>query len=173
MIESKLKDESLSHELPYWDFVDEPQAHAILFDGSLVGGLKVSLMDIECLDDNEVNGFTSGLRSALNSIAEGTNLQFVMSVGSDFSKTIKNHTTGYAENIHPLVKTIAEYRERKLNEAVESRELYKPELCIYLRTPMVVQKKAGFLKKKEPRSGGSGILLIKWAELSYWCYPDG
>jgi len=149
MLESKQKDESLAHELPYWDFVDAPQAHAILFDGSLVGGLKVSLMDIECLNDDEVNSFTTGLRSALNSIAEGTTLQFVLSVGSDFSEMIKNHKAGFAEKIHPLVKTIADYREQKIKDAVDSKELYKPELFIYLRTPMIEQKKSGFLKRKE------------------------
>jgi hypothetical protein len=34
------KDASLAEELPYWDFIDGPLAHAILFDGSIVGGLE-------------------------------------------------------------------------------------------------------------------------------------
>ena len=144
----KSKDEALAHELPYWDFIDNPEPHTILFDGSIVAGIKVTLKDVECLGDDEVNGFTAGLRAALNSIAEGTTLQFVLNVNSDFAATIKSHTRGFAENIHPLVKKIADYREKKLNEAVENKELYKPELCVYLRTTMVEQKKVGFLKKK-------------------------
>lgn len=64
------KDASLAEELPYWDFVDDPLAHAILFDGSLVGGLKVSLIDIECFDESKTNHLTLGLRSALNSVSE-------------------------------------------------------------------------------------------------------
>lgn len=145
----KTKDEALAHELPYWDFMETPEPHAILFDGSLVGGLRVSLRDIECLSDDEVNSFTIGLRAALNSIAEGTTLQFVLGVTSNFSKTIENHAAGFSPNAHPLVKTIADYREKKLKMAVENRELYKPELCVYLRTAMVEQKKAGVFKRKE------------------------
>lgn len=146
---NKVKDDALAHELPYWDFVEQPEAHAILFDGSLVGGLKVSLRDIECFSDDEVNGFTAGLRAALNSIAEGTTLQFVLGVTSDFTETIQSHTNGFSEKAHPLVKTIANYREKKLKDAVANKELYKPQLYVYLRTPMVEQKKVGFLKKKE------------------------
>ena len=145
----KNKDEALAHELPFWDFIENPEPHAILFDGSLVGGLRVSLRDIECLSGDEVNGFTAGLRAALNSIAEGTTLQFVLGVTSDFSEMIDNHTAGFSPNAHPLVKTIADYREKKLKVAVENRELYKPELCVYLRTAMVEQKKAGVFKRKE------------------------
>lgn len=145
----KAKDDALAHELPYWDFIEKPEPHAILIDGSLVGGLKVSLKDIECLSDEEVNGFTAGLRAALNSISEGTALQFVLGVTSNFSDTIRRHAEGFSPTAHPLVKTIAAYRERKLQEAVEKRELYKPELCLYLRTAMVEQKRAGFFKKKE------------------------
>lgn len=145
----KAKDDALAHELPYWDFIEKPEPHAILIDGSLVGGIKVSLKDIECLSDEEVNGFTAGLRAALNSISEGTALQFVLGVTSDFSDTIRRHAEGFSPTAHPLVKTIAAYRERKLQEAVEKRELYKPELCLYLRTAMVEQKRAGFFKRKE------------------------
>lgn len=145
----KAKSDALAHELPYWDFMETPEPHAVLFDGSLVGGIKVSLKDIECLSDDEVNGFTVGLRTALNSISEGTVLQFVLGVTSDFSDLIQRHVDGFSSTAHPLVKTIAEYREKKLKEAVENRELYKPELCVYLRTAMVEQTRAGFFKRKE------------------------
>ena len=42
----KLKDAALAEELPYWDFIDGSTAHAILFDGSLVGGIKVGLIGL-------------------------------------------------------------------------------------------------------------------------------
>ncbi len=149
-------DASLTEELPYWDFASEPRAHAILMDGSLVGGLSVSLADIECFDEGEVNQFTMGLRAALNSISEGVSLQFVLRVRSDFSDLIDNHTRGKAENIHPLVKTIADHRERDLTLAMEQCELYRPELFVYLRTPMVAGRKISVLKKKELFSDAAG-----------------
>ena len=151
----KQKDASLAEELPYWDFIEEPKAHAVLFDGSLVGGLRVGLVDVECFDENETNQFTMGLRSALNSVSEGTTLQFVMGVRSDFSDVIDAHAKGKLENIHPLVKSIADYREKTLNRAMDSGELYRPELFIYVRTPVIEAQKLSVFKKKELFSDAS------------------
>ena len=143
------KEASLAEELPYWDFFDEPKPHLVLADGSLVGGLRVSLMDIECFDDSDVNQFTSGLRAALNSVAEGTSLQFVLSVRSDFSRMIDDHTSNQSEMAHCLIKSIAEQRKDKLLSALKNREIYKPELRVYLRTPVSLAKKSAFFKRKE------------------------
>lgn len=145
----KLKDAALAEELPYWDFIDTPTAHAILFDGSLVGGLKVGLIDIECFDEARVNNLTMGLRSALNSVSEGTSLQFVLGVRSDFSDVLNKHTKGKSQNIHPLVQSIAEYREKKLHQAMSDGELYRPELFIYVRVPAIEAKSVSIFKKKE------------------------
>ncbi|MBL7670906.1 MAG: ATP-binding protein [Bdellovibrionaceae bacterium] len=143
------KDASLAEELPYWDFVDGPLAHAILFDGSLVGGLKVSLIDIECFDESKTNHLTMGLRSALNSVSEGTSLQFVLGVRSDYSDTLRAHTNGKAPGIHPLVESIANFREKKLISAMSDGELYRPELFVYVRVPAVQAKSVSIFKKKE------------------------
>ena len=153
----KLKDASLAEELPYWDFIEEPKAHAVLFDGSLVGGLRVGLIDIECYDENEINQLTSGLRSALNSVSEGTTLQFVMGVRSDFSDVINNHAKGKLDQIHPLVRQIADYREKSLIRAMDANELYRPELFIYVRTPVIEIQKLSVFKKKELFSEASAL----------------
>lgn len=145
----KQMDASLAEELPFWDFIDGPKAHAILFDGSLVGGLKVGLVDVECFDEAETNAFTMGLRSALNSISEGTTLQFVLGVRSDFSDVLKAHSEGKSTEIHPLVKSIADFRESSLKDAMDSGELYRPELFVYVRTPVVEAKAVSIFKKKE------------------------
>ena len=150
------KDASLAEDLPYWDFVTEPKAHAILIDGSIVAGLRVSLTDIECFDEGEVNQFTSGLRGALNSISEGTSLQFALRVRSNFSDMIQSHVAGKSDGLHPLVKSIADYREQKLKLAMENGELYRPELFIYLRTPMITSKQLSIFKKKELFSNAAG-----------------
>ena len=161
----KSKDAPLAHELSYWDFVEAPFAHTILTDGSLVAGLKVSLIDIECFSESEVNSFTMGLRSALDSIAEGTSLQFVMSIGSDFRDVLEKHKGSQNPSVHPLVKSIADYREKKLNEALENRELYRPELCVYIRTEMVAQKKSPFWKKKIDFSNEANLAYQETLEI--------
>jgi len=143
------KEASLSEDLPYWDFFDEPKPHLVLTDGSLVGGLRVSLMDIECFDDQEVNQFTLGLRSALNSVSEGTGLQFVLSVRSDFSEMIAKHSSSKSENAHPLIRSIAAHRESQLQQSVVDKALYRPELRVYFRTPPLSAKKSVFFKRKE------------------------
>jgi type-IV secretion system protein TraC len=146
---SKEKDAPLCEELPYWDFVDGPLPHAVLADGSLSAGLKVNLYDIECLDDAEVNHFVMGLRSALNSISEGSSVQFMLSVTSDYKDVIKKHVDAKSQSIHPLVESIAKFRESKLCDAEESSELYRPELTIFIRSPMVENKTKWFFKRKE------------------------
>ncbi len=154
---TKKKDASLSHELPYWDFFSEPFSHTVLIDGSLVCGLKVSLIDIECLSESEVNQLTHGLRAALDSVTEGTTLQFVLGVGSDFSDLIEKHKKSQTNEAHPLIKSIAKHREESLVAAMNEKELYRPELCIYVRTEMVDQKKSSFWKRKSDFSDKAGI----------------
>jgi conjugal transfer ATP-binding protein TraC len=149
MNNQKQKEASLSEELPFWDFFDEPKPHAVLVDGSAVAGLEMSLADVECFDERETNQFTMGLRSALNSISEGVSLQFVLSVRSDYSDVINNHVAGKNLEAHVLVKKIADFREKRLFDSQESGELYRPKLRIYLRTSPVESKKVSIFKKKE------------------------
>lgn len=149
MFHKKVNDSSLSEELSYWDFSNEPRPHIILNDGSLVSGIKLTLLDIECFDDNSVNQLAIRLRGVVNSISENTSVQFCLSVGSDYSEILDKHKNQKSENIHPLIDQIARYREEKFDAAIESAELYKPELTIYLRTKSVSSNKINFLKKEE------------------------
>lgn len=153
MFHRNVNDSSLSEELSYWDFSNEPRPHIILNDGSLVSGIKLSLLDIECFDDNSVNQLAVRLRGVLNSISENTSVQFCLSVDSDYSEILDKHKNQKSEKIHPLIDQIARYREEKLHAAIDSAELYKPELTIYLRTKSVPSKKMNFLKKQDAFSG--------------------
>lgn len=148
MFHKKIDESSLSEELSYWDFSSLPRPHIILSDGSLVSGIKLSLLDIECFDDNSVNQLAIRLRGVLNSISENTSVQFCLSVGSDYSETLSKHKNQKSNSIHPLIDRIAKYREEKLDTAIESAELYKPELTVYMRTKSVSSKKLSFLKKQ-------------------------
>jgi type-IV secretion system protein TraC len=159
------RDASLAEDLPYWDFFEEPRAHAVLHDGSLVAGLRVGLVDVECFDESKMNALTMGLRSALNSISEGTSLQFFLSVSSDFSEMIDRHAKGKIEKIHPLIAKIASYREGQLREALDAGLLYRPELFVFLRTAMVQAKKVSIFKKKELFSEASGAAYQETLEV--------
>ena len=108
MFQKKNTEASLSEELPYWEFQDQPRPHLILNDGSLVAGLRLSLIDIECFDDVQVNQLAIRLRGVLNSISENTSVQFCLSVGSDFSEMLKKHSDGKSNSITPLVASIAD-----------------------------------------------------------------
>ncbi len=167
MFQKKNTEASLSEELPYWEFSDAPRQHLILNDGSLVSGIKLSLLDIECFDDNEVNQLTTRLRGVLNSISENTSVQFCLSVGSDFSEVIKKHSERKTKSIHPLVASIADYREKKLQMALEASELYRPELSIYLRTEMIGGKKLSFLKKREDFSDNAAKTYEETLEILF------
>ncbi|MGE3974770.1 MAG: VirB4 family type IV secretion system protein [Bdellovibrionales bacterium] len=165
MSNKQFADAPLAEELPYWDFIEEPRGHAVLNDGSLVSGLHVSLIDIECFDENKINQFAVGLRSALNSVSENTSLQFLFTVRSDFSEMLTAHRNGQIDQIHPLVKRIADYRHARLNSALEDRELYRPKLFIFVRTKMVDAKSSGFMKKKELFSNLAGQAYEETLEL--------
>lgn len=167
MLAKKNSDPSFSEELPYWDFFDLPKPHLVLNDGSLVTGLKVTLKDIECLDDEEINQFTSGLRSTLNSISEGVTVQFLISVRSDFQDVLKFHSERKSNDIHPLISRIAEYREKKLFDSLENGELYRPSLFIFLRTPLIEAKKIAFFKKRELFADKSGESYLETLEMLF------
>lgn len=143
------KDASLSEELPYWDFFKGQKDHAVLDDGSLVGAMKVELIDIECFDESRTNAFTIGLRSALNSVSENTTLQFVMNIRSDFSEILEKHKNSKSEKIHPLIQKIAVARENVIFNEMANGELYKPELTVFVRVPKIETKKISIFKKKE------------------------
>lgn len=155
MFQNRKSEASLCEELPYWEFQDGKLPHLVLNDGSLVAGLKLSLIDIECFDDQQINQLAIRLRGILNSISENTTVQFCLSVGSDYSEILQKHSKSKIESIHPLVASIAEYRENNLKTSIDSSELYRPELSIYLRTPMVLGKKLNFLKKDEEFSNNA------------------
>lgn len=146
-------DPPLSEELAYWEFESSPFGHLILTDGSLVGALKVQLKDIECLDNSEINQFTLGHRSLLNSAPEGTSVQFLLSVRSDFDDTIERHRSKISDNVHPLVKSLAESRLSELRRAVDSHDLYRPHLFVFLRVPRPKARSKSFLSTEKEFQG--------------------
>lgn len=162
---NRRREDSLAEELPYWDFFDGPKPHLVLADGSLVGGLRVSLVDTECFDECDVNQFVIGLRSALNSVSEGVSLQFALNVRSDFSDVITNHTSNQYEHANALIKDIAQYRAHQLHTALINRELYRPQLKVYVRTPAVGIKRSNFFKRRDLFSGQASVAYDETMEV--------
>jgi type-IV secretion system protein TraC len=142
-------DNALAEELPYWQFFSEPVPHGVLTNGHLVRGAHVSLRDIECLDDAEVNSFTETLRASLNSLAEGVRVQFRLSVDSNFSESLDGHEALKASNLPRIVDAISKERVEALKNAQSSSELYRPKLAIFLQMPMLAHKKQRFVKRAE------------------------
>jgi len=92
-------------------------------------------------------------------------VQFAMTVRSDFTEVIDAHVKAQASQMHPLVKTIADYREQKLRAAQEAKEFYRPQLFVYLRTPMVESKKILFFRKKEIFSETASVAYQETLEM--------
>ena len=139
----------LCEELPYWDFFEKPFAHIILNDGSVASGLAMNTLDIECFDAHRVNQMTASLRSAMDSISEGSSLQFLFTVDSDFSNVIDLHRERANPSSHDLIKGISDFRLNTLVSAQDNRELYRPRLFLFVKVPPLRLKAGGFFKKKE------------------------
>lgn len=142
----KITEAPLCEELPYWNFFEDRISHAVLIDGSIVAGLKIGLLDIECMDAGGVNRVTEALRSTLNSVSEKTSLQFVFSVGSNFEDKIAAHKSGIIADSAEFVKKMAEHRLKVLRKEQSEGLLYRPELLLFLRVNSIAEKNRGLLK---------------------------
>ncbi len=145
------KSQSLAEELPYWEFFKDPLPHVVLSDSSIVCGFETETLDIECLDDNEVNNFTVSMRNCLNSISEGSYLQFFLDVDSDYTEIIKKHQALRTknENIDPLILNIAKSRDEVFYQDIENGRLYRPRLKVFLRRECETLKKNSIFKSEK------------------------
>ena len=82
---------AVSTELPFWEFNDKPFSHLILWDGSLSAAFEVTPRDIECLDEEDINHLTLGLRSFVNSLPDGITAQIFMKIDSDYQFVLREH----------------------------------------------------------------------------------
>ena len=145
---SKTKEASLSEELPYWEFLDEPYPHMILTDGSLSAGLRLGQIDIECFDATQVNGLTEMLRSAMNSVSEGIKLQWHLSIDSDFEAMIQAHESGVSNNDQEILNDLEQIRTKRFRKEMDEGALYRPKLCVYLNLQPPSTKKTGLFRSQ-------------------------
>jgi conjugal transfer ATP-binding protein TraC len=127
----------LASELPYWDFLDGDDSCIVLADGTLVKGLRLTGYPTETIDDDQWDQLTLRLRASLNSLPDGTDVQFMVDVNSNFSQKISSHEQ--LKRSHALVKWLHEARVAKLKNEVTQQYLRKANLYlfIYLRVETV------------------------------------
>jgi len=143
-----LKEHPLAHELPYWDLDSgDGQEWVSLVDGTLVQGLRLQGVSTETADASAINTLTLGLRSFLNSLPDGMELQFLVEVNSDFAPVIREHEGLAGDN--ELIKWVAKSRTDRLwsdckNGVLSKSNLY---LFIYERPQAEVSAVASFFQK--------------------------
>jgi type-IV secretion system protein TraC len=126
-----LREHSLAQELPYWDLeASEGQEWVSLLDGTLVQGLKLQGVSTETSDANAVNTLTMGLRSFLNSLPDGMELQFLVEVNSDFADVIREHESLSGEN--ELIKWVSKARTERLWADAKYGSLHKSNLYLFV-----------------------------------------
>lgn len=126
-----LKEHSLSHELPYWDFSDQAeQPWLSLLDGTLVQGLRLRGVATETSDSDGINRVTQGLRSFLNSLPDGTELQFLVEANSDFSSVMKEHESLSGTN--ELIKWVSKSRTERLWGEIKDGRLHRLNLYLFI-----------------------------------------
>ena len=126
-------DASLSHELPYWEFLDQPFAHLILWDGSLSTGVEILPLDIECFDEARINQLVLGLRSFVNSLPEGITGQFYVKVETDFEAIITSHEKLAQSNVI-FLNDLDRNRISDLRALVSDGSVFRPKLYFSLKT---------------------------------------
>ena len=138
----------LAEEMPYWDFSDDENEPWIsLVDGTLVKGLRLKGVAIETLDTDSINRLTAGLRSFLNSLPDGIEVQFFVEVNSDFSGSLEEHEALSGDNA--LIKWVAESRYSQIRHQIESGALKKTNLYlfVYERNKVSTSSITSFFKK--------------------------
>jgi type-IV secretion system protein TraC len=132
---------SLSNELPYWEFLNAPFPHLILWDGSLSTGIELLPIDIECFDESRINQLAIGLRSFVNSLPEGTTVQFYVKVETDFEETLKRHDGLVNSNV-VFLKDLDRKRVDDLKRLVSEGSVFRPKLYFSIKTEPAQRPKA-------------------------------
>ena len=145
-----LTEHSLAHELPYWDFSDESSTPWVsLSDGTLVMGLQLRGVSIETPEPENINRLTQSIRSFLNSLPDGSEVQFLVDVNSDFSSMISDHES--LSGNHPLIKWVSSSCIARLRDELKSQLLRKMNLFlfIYERSESQTSAISSFFQKKK------------------------
>jgi type-IV secretion system protein TraC len=135
---------SLADKLQLWGF----EENLLVFrDGSLGAALKLSPLDVTCLDLDIVNNISQKQSDFLNGLPQGLSCQFMQEVVSGNTSLIQENANLMKESATDLTKEIAAQRTHFLNEEDQCGNLPKQNLYLFLRMPLqstVVEKPKWF-----------------------------
>ncbi|NBX77726.1 MAG: hypothetical protein EBQ92_14355, partial [Proteobacteria bacterium] len=142
-----MREMNLADELQIWGFEND---FAVFLDGSMGFGLKLKALDVTCSSDSQIESLSERLSSFLNSLAPGTQMQFVQQIGPGNLETIEKAEGLRSEDTHKAVLGLHEERIRSLKSQEESNLIPKQNLyCFVRRKPEkpLLQKEKAFWKK--------------------------
>lgn len=147
------KNDSLSEELPFWEFDENV---CILSDGSLSSAIEVTPLDIECFDNERINQLTLGLRSVINSISENLSLQIHIETGSDFSEILGRHQS-FISSDNKFLCDLDKDRCNSIQEEIEANYLLRSKVYAFLHSPSPKIQKKLSLKTVKKFSSEFGV----------------
>ncbi len=141
--------QSLAHEIPYWDVISDPVPHVVLHDGSISLGLELVPLDIECFDAANINNLTLTFRTFLNSLQEKTGAQIYLRVHSDFKRLIDKHERDRLEDLNLVIREIDDQRLVQTRADMSEGSLYNMSLYLILKEPTRLQKRFSLFSSSE------------------------
>lgn len=142
-----MKNYALSEQLPYWEFMDSPINHLILWDGSVSSGFELLPLDIECMDASRINSLTENLRAFINSLPEQMIAQFMVKIDTDFDESLKSHESLVTTD-NTFLKKVDLVRINNLKSQIQNQEVFRPRLFLFLRV-LKQEKPSGFSNQKK------------------------
>jgi len=120
-------EKALSHELPYWDFLENS---VVLADGTLAVGYELRGLAIEALDTTRVNQIATDLRAFINALPDGCEVSFHQEVTSDFSSLLSAHEA--LKGTDKNVSWVSDSRVQRLKADSEEKNLLRPVLYLFV-----------------------------------------
>jgi conjugal transfer ATP-binding protein TraC len=142
-----MREANLADELQVWGFEND---FAVFLDGSMGFGLKLKALDVTCSSDSQIESLSERLSSFLNSLAPGTQMQFVQQIGPGNLEIIEKAEGLRSEDTQKAILELHEERIRNLKEQEENNLIPKQNLyCFVRRKPEkpLLQKEKAFWKK--------------------------
>ncbi len=140
---------SLAEKIQLWGF----EENLLVFrDGSLGAVLKLSALDVTCLDIDVVNSLSQKQCDFINGLPQGLNCQFMQEIVSGNSTLIKENASLMKDSATELTKEIAAQRTNILTEEDLCGNLPKQNLYLFLRMPLqsaIVEKPKWFSFSKK------------------------
>lgn len=143
---------SLHEKIQLWGF----EENTLIFrDGSLGAALKLSPVDVTCLDIDIVNRLSNRLGDFLNGLPQGLHFQFMQEIVSGNASLLKENANLLKDSAMTLTKEITRDRMQALYDEDLCGSLPKQNLYLFLRMPLqsaIVEKPKFFSFTKKNKN---------------------